>query len=74
MQNLKILDRYAFAHCKFEIRRSTATSYKEISPEIVLTLKNTLFLLKVLKTYVFTQIAECSIVTHLHHQILRSRA
>ena len=32
------------------------------------------FLLKVLKTYAFTQITECSIVTHLHHPELKSRA
>ena len=37
-------------------------------------LENPLFLLKVLKTYVFTQITECSIVTHFHHPELKSRA
>ena len=31
IQNLRILDRCAFAHLKIGIRRSTATSYKEKS-------------------------------------------
>ena len=29
LQNLRILDRFAFAHCKISIRRSTATSYEK---------------------------------------------
>ena len=37
-------------------------------------LENCLFLLKVLKTYDFTQITECSIIKHLHCLELRSRA
>ena len=37
-------------------------------------LEKSSFLLKVLKTYVFTQITECSIVTHLHYPELKSRA
>ena len=37
-------------------------------------LEKSSFLLKLLKTYVFTQITECSIVTHLHHPELKSRA
>ena len=36
-------------------------------------LEKSSFLLKLLKTYVFTQITECSIVTHLHHPELKSR-
>ena len=32
------------------------------------------FLLKILETYVFTQITECSIVSHLYHPELKSRA
>ena len=37
-------------------------------------MKKSSFLLKVLKTYVFTKITECSIVTDLHFPELKSRA
>ena len=40
----------------------------------IFNLEKSSFLLKVLKTYVFTQITKCSIVTHLHHPELKSRA
>ena len=40
----------------------------------IFNLEKSSFLLKLLKTYVFTQITECSIVTHLHHSELKSRA
>ena len=40
----------------------------------IFNLEKSSFLLKVLKTDVFTQITECSIVTHLHHSELKSRA
>ena len=61
IQNLKILDRCAVAHCKIGSRRSTATSYKVKMLRKYLTLKNPgfffffllLLLLKVLKAYVF---------------------
>ena len=41
-------------------------SKKNLSRNIF-NLEKSSLLLKVLKTYVFTQITECSIVTHLHH-------
>ena len=47
---------------------------RKITRELDLTLKKSSFLLKVLKTYVFTQIAECSVVTHLHYPELKSSA
>ena len=40
----------------------------------IFNLEKSSFLLKVLKTDVFTQITEFSIVTHLHHSELKSRA
>ena len=50
------------------------TTKKKIFPEIFFNLEKSSFLLKLLKTYAFTQITECSIVTHLHHPELKSRA
>ena len=74
IQNLRILDRCAFAHCKIGIRRSTATSYKKKNHSgNRFNLEKSSFFIKVLKTYVFTQITEYSIVAHLHHPELKSR-
>ena len=47
---------------------------KKNLPRNIFNLEKSSFLLKVLKTYVFAQITECSIVTHLHHSELKSRA
>ena len=53
IQNQRILDRCAFAHCKSGIKRSTATRYKEKShPKIFLTLK-ILFFIKSTKNICF---------------------
>ena len=46
---------------------------KNLSRNVFILVKSS-FLFKVLKTYVFTQITKCSIVTHLHHPELKSRA
>ena len=47
---------------------------KENLSRNIFNLEKSPFVSKVLKTYVFTQIKECSIVTHLHHSELKSRA
>ena len=47
---------------------------KKILSRNIFNLEKSSFLLKELKTYVFTQITKCSIVTHLHHPELKSRA
>ena len=72
IQNLRILDKCAFAYCKIGIRGSTATSYKNLSTNSF-NLENALFI-KSMKNKSFTQITVCSIVTHLYHPELKSGA
>ena len=53
IQNQRILDRCAFAHCKIGIRRSTATSYKEKSFPKYFWPLNFLFFIKSTKNICF---------------------